>query len=94
MAKNIGHGTIKGIKVFDAPGKKQTYIFFDDSANLMEEACNGAAIITHTLHEPEAMQQMVSVALAAYMGGKKIRAYSYTDGSCETDMISIQELYF
>lgn len=94
MAGNIGYGKLVGVKVFGSENNRLTKIFFDVSADKLDTPCLRAATITHSLHEPEEVQQMLSVALAGYMSGKRVRAYSYTDGSCEADMVSVQDTYF
>ncbi len=94
MAGDIGYGKLVGVKVFGSEDNRLTKIFFDASADKLDTPCLRAATITHSLHEPEEIKQMLSVALAGYMSGKKVRAYSYTDGSCEADMVSVQDTYF
>ena len=94
MAGNIGFGKLVGVKVFGSDNNRMTKIFFDAGADKLDTPCLRAATITHSLHKPEEVQQMLSVALAGYMSGKRVRAYSYTDGSCEADMVSVQETYF
>jgi hypothetical protein len=94
IAGNIGYGKLVGVKVFGSDNNRLTKIFFDVSADKLDTPCLRAATITHSLHEPEEIQQMLSVALAGYMSGKRVRAYSYTDGSCEADMVSVQDTYF
>ena len=54
---------------------------------------DGVATLTHSLRSEQAMDQMVSVALASYLSGSKVRAYS-KDSTCEADFISIQDTYF
>jgi hypothetical protein len=94
-AADIGFGTVKGIKVFDFSNRKVTKIYFsEDAIRRTESQCNGVADITHILHDEATAQKMISVALSAYMAGKKIRAYSETSGSCEASLISVQETYF
>jgi hypothetical protein len=95
FAKDIAYGTIKGIKIYDFPDSKLTKIYFNSDAIYQNEpSCEGAAVITHSLHSEEVTQKMISVALAGYMSGKKVRAYSHTAGSCEADLLSVQDSYF
>ena len=93
-AEDIAYGTIKGIKVYDFPNSKVTKIYFNSDATSQVEDCEGIAVITHSLHDEATRQSMTSVALAAYMSGKKVRAYSYTAGSCEASLVSVQDSYF
>jgi len=94
-AGDIAHGTIKAIKVYDLAANKSTKIYFDNNSSHKDEVeCQGVAVITHSLHDDGASQKMLSVALSAYMAGKKVRAYSGSNGSCEVELISLQETYF
>jgi hypothetical protein len=95
FAGDIGHGTIKGVKVYDFSNSKVTKIYFnDDVTRKIEVDCNGVANITHSAHDEATSQKMLSVALSAYMAGKKVRIYSQASGSCEVGLISVQETYF
>lgn len=92
---DIAYGTIKGIKVYDFPNDKVTKIFFNSDATHQKEAsCQATARITHSLHSEPTLQSMQSLALAAYMGNKKIRAYSKINGSCEVELIAITDTFF
>lgn len=95
MAWDIAHGTLKGIKVYDYVDSKVTKLYFDSNATHQdEESCEGVANITHSLHSDATTQKMLSIALSGYMAGKKVRAYSKSSGSCEVELISLQEAYF
>ncbi len=95
MAADIGHGTIKGVKVYDFSNSKVTKIYLNDDATRKTEAsCNGVADITHSAHDEATAQKMLSIALSAYMAGKKVRVYSEVAGSCEVSLISVQDTYF
>jgi len=95
IAADIGHGTIKGVKVYDFSNSKVTRVYLDDNATHKIEAnCQGIADITHNAHDEATTQQMLSIALSAYMAGKKVRIYAEVTGSCEVSMISVQESYF
>jgi len=95
IAGDIAHGTLKGVKVYDLPSTKVTKIYFNSDATHQDEAsCQGVATITHSLHDESTAQKMLSIALSGYMAGKKVRAYSSTSGSCEVELISVQETYF
>lgn len=92
---DIAFGTLKGIKVYDYSSYKVTKLYFgSDATHLDESSCQGVADITHSLHDDKTLNQMVSVALAAYMSGKKVRAYSQGSGSCEADLVTVQNTYF
>lgn len=94
QASNIAFGTLKGIKVYDYSGSKVTKLIFSDNATSQNvPGCNRIASITHSLHSPDALDQFISVALAAYMAGKKVRAHSSKD-TCEMDFIALQESNF
>ena len=94
LAGDIGFGKITGIKVYDFPTGQVTKIHFNKAATHKDEAaCSGIGTITHGLHTPEIVAQMTSVALAGYMSGKNIRAYSYETGKCEIDLIAVQDGY-
>lgn len=94
---DIGLGTIKGIKVYNNTSLKYTKIYLNDNASHKTlQLCNGEGKITHKNYEtePESLNQMISIALAAYMGGKKVRIYAADDLTCEITFIAIQETYF
>lgn len=93
LADDIAFGTVKGIKVYDQSGSKVTRIVFSGDATHQNEGCNGVATLTHSLRSEEALNQMLSIALAAYMGQKKIRAYS-NNGTCEADLLALQNSRF
>ena len=94
-AGDIAHGTLKGVKVYNFSNSKVTKIYFDsDATHQAEQACQGVAKITHSLHDEATAQKMLSIALSGYMSGKKVRAYSEKKGSCEVALISVQETYF
>ncbi|WP_299494163.1 hypothetical protein [uncultured Shewanella sp.] len=94
VAGDIAFGTLKGIKVYDQSTKKVTELHFSDDAGLQKvEGCNGVARITHSLHSEVSVNQMTSLAIAAYMSGKKVRANSAGD-TCEMDFLAIQETSF
>ena len=95
VAADIGHGTIKGVKVYDFSNSKVTRIYLNDNAtHKTETSCEGVANITHSAHDEATAQKMLSVALSAYMAGKKVRIYSEVAGRCEVSLISVQESYF
>ena len=79
----------------DYVDSKVTKLYFDSNATHQdEESCEGVANITHSLHSDATTQKMLSIALSGYMAGKKVRAYSKSSGSCEVELISLQEAYF
>lgn len=92
-AKDIAHGRLKGIKVYDQATFKATKVYFDDQAKIFNSDCEGVAIITHSKHSDKGLEQITSLALSAYMAGKKVRAFSLK-GTCELDFLAIQESYF
>ncbi len=92
---DIGLGTLKGVKVYDFPDDKVTRIYFNSDATHQDEtSCQGVGIITRSLHDEATTQKMLSIALSGYMSGKKVRAYSLASGSCEIQLISVQDTYF
>lgn len=94
---DIGLGTIKGIKVYNNVPAKYTKIYLsEDASNKTLQSCSGEGIITHGNYAtaPESLNQMISIALAAYMGGKKVRIHATDDATCEITFIAIQETYF
>lgn len=94
FAAEIAFGTLKGIKVYDYTSTKKTDLYFSDNATSQNvEGCNGVATITHSLHSEASLNQMVSLAVAAYMSGKKVRANS-SGNTCELDFLAIQETLF
>lgn len=93
-AANIAFGFVTAIKVYDSSGNKLTKIHFaSDATEQNVPGCNLVANITHSLHSETAIEQFVSIAMSAYIAGKKIRAYSFAD-TCEADFIAIQETFF
>lgn len=94
LASDIAYGTLKGIKIYDHPSQKVIKLYFNaDATNQTVAACQGVADITPSQHNESTVQQMLSVAMSAYMAGKKIRAYSSAD-TCEVDFLAMQETYF
>lgn len=94
---NIGHGTVKAIKVYSNASPKFTKIYLNlDASNVDLPECNYAATITHNKYENDkaALNQMMSIVLSAYMANKKIRLWTSDDTTCEANMVSIQESYF
>jgi phage FluMu gp28-like protein len=92
-ASDIGLGTVKGIKIYDMSADKLTKIHLsDDATHKALSGCNGVGVISHT-RDPEIRKEILSVAMAAYMSGKKVRIYS-SSGTCEVDFIALQETYF
>ena len=92
FAGDIAYGTIKAIKVYNTTSQKVTKIYFnDDSTHLDEASCNAIAIVQHTAENDE--DKMLSVALSAYMAGKKARAYSETAGSCYINLLTVSDTY-
>lgn len=93
-ASNLAFGTLKGIKVYGQNSNKVTKLYFSDDAILQHvEGCKGVAHMTHSLHSPDLLNQMMSLAIAAYMSGKKVRAWSTAD-TCELDFLALQETSF
>ncbi len=94
-ANNIAYGTLIGIKLYDFSNSKVTKIYFAaDASHQSEESCQGVGTITYGQHDEATVNQMLSIAMAGYLSGEKLRAYSQQDGSCEIDFISIQKTYF
>lgn len=90
----IALGTLKGIKVYDYSSSKVTKFYFSDESTSRDvSGCNGVANMTHSQRSETAINQIMSMALAAYMSGKKIRAYSSSD-TCELDFMALQESIF
>ena len=91
FAGDIAFGTLKAIKVYDYPSSKVKKLYFSDDATFkLVEECDGIANITHSLHSEMALNQMMSIALAGYMSGKKVRA-NFSEDTCELDFFAIQE---
>lgn len=76
-AKDIAHGRLKGIKVYDQATFKATKIYFDDQAKIFNSDCEGVAIITHSKHSDKGLEQITSLALSAYMAGKKSASFLF-----------------
>ena len=94
FAADIAFGTLKGIKVYDYANSKVTKLYFSDTATSKDvEGCNGVATITHSVRSPDSLNQIMSLATAAYISGKKVRANSSGD-TCELDFLAIQESSF
>ncbi|WP_064791905.1 hypothetical protein [Shewanella woodyi] len=95
QAANIGYGTLTGVKLYDFSNSKVIKVHFAaDATHKDESPCNGVGTITYGQHEADVINQMLSVAMAAYLSGEKLRAYSQHNGSCEIDLITIQKTYF
>ncbi|WP_104401525.1 hypothetical protein [Vibrio penaeicida] len=92
-AKDIGFGTLKGVKVYDFKTDNSLRIYFNDSATHLNKDCNGIARFTFSRHSPEFIDKVLSVAMAAQISGKKVRIHS-EDGSCEGAFIALQQTYF
>lgn len=94
-ASDIAFGKIVGIKVYDFSNSKVTKIKFDPNSDRQLEAqCQGVGLITHASHDSEQVQRFLSIALAGYMSGKNVRAYTTTTGSCEVELLAIEDQYF
>ncbi|MFA0813625.1 hypothetical protein [Microbulbifer epialgicus] len=92
-AGDIAYGTIDAVKVYDFEGQTVTKIIFSsDSSAQFEPSCNRTALITPSIHGEET-DRLISIALAGYMAGKKVRAHSRTEGSCEVGLLSLSETY-
>lgn len=94
-ARDIAYGTLTGIKLYDFSNSKVIKVHFAASASHQSEAsCKGVGTITYGQHDDAVINQMLSVAMAGYMSGEKVRAYSRQNGSCEIDLITVQKTYF
>ena len=92
-ATDIGHGTLKGIKVYDLGADKSIRIYFNNDVNNENTNCSKVAKVTYNLHDKEFVDRFLSIAMAAYISGKKVRVVSNTN-DCEASFIGIQELRF
>ena len=95
QAADIGYGALTGVKLYDFTNSKLIKVHFAaDATHKDEVSCNGVGTITYGQHEDAVINQMLSIAMAGYLSGVKLRAYSENSGSCEIDLISIQKTYF
>ena len=96
-AEPIAFGNIVAVKQYDMGSDKSIKIYLDSSSTHTNSICteNGKfyGSITHSEHEEQTINRMFSLAMAAYMAGKKIRLHS-SGNSCEVDFVAIQEAVF
>ncbi|MEC4726878.1 hypothetical protein HWQ46_15100 [Shewanella sp. D64] len=95
QAADIAYGTLTGVKLYDFSNSKLIKVHFAaDATHKDEVSCNGVGTITYGQHEDAVINQMLSIAMAGYLSGVKLRAYAEHSGSCEIDLITIQKTYF
>lgn len=95
QAADIAYGTLTGVKLYDFSNSKLIKVYFAaDATHKDEVSCNGVGTITYGQHEDAVINQMLSIAMAGYLSGVKLRAYAEHSGSCEIDLITIQKTYF
>lgn len=96
-AESIGFGVVVAVKQYDLGADKNVKIYLNSNATHVNSNCleNGKVygIITPSQHDEAATSRMFSLAIAAYMSGKKIRIHSETN-SCQIDFVAIQEAVF
>jgi hypothetical protein len=92
-ATDIGLGTLKAVKVYDLGSDKSIRIYFNDDVIHENSVCSKNAKVTYSSHDKEFVDRFLSVAMAAYMAGKKVRVTSNTD-DCEASFIALQETRF
>ncbi|WP_125779257.1 hypothetical protein [Pseudoalteromonas rubra] len=90
---DIGLGTLKGVKVYDFANDKTIRLYFGSDVQYELVGCNKTATITYSKHSADKMDHFLSLALSAYMSGKKVRLTSASD-DCEVSLISLQETRF
>lgn len=90
---DIGLGTLKGVKVYDFASSKEIRLYFGNDVQYEMAGCNKTATITYSKHSADKMDHFLSLALAAYMSGKKVRLTSASD-TCEVSLMSLQESRF
>ncbi|MFT4747187.1 MAG: hypothetical protein ACI8XG_001265 [Congregibacter sp.] len=90
-ATDIGLGTIKAVKVYDLGLDKSIKVIFNDDVTYENTACNKTASFTYSQHNKEFVDRALSLALSAYMSGKKVRITS-EGTTCEGSLISLQEI--
>ncbi|TMP27716.1 hypothetical protein CWB99_13565 [Pseudoalteromonas rubra] len=90
---DIGLGTLKGVKVYDFSNDKTIRLYFNNDVQYELAGCNKTATITYSKHSTDKVDHFLSLALAAYMSGKKVRLTSATN-DCEVSLISLQENRF
>lgn len=94
-AADIAYGEVIGIKRYDFSSSKVIKVYFaKDASNQATESCKGVGTITDGKHTDAVINQMLSIAMAGYLSGKKVRAYSEVSGSCEINLISLQSSYY
>jgi len=98
ISGEIGYGQINSIKQYDFTNNKSVVVILEGAATHTNPAClsNGMihGNISYTEHEAGMVNSLLSMSMAAYMAGKKVRLYSETNNSCEIDFIGIQDTFF
>lgn len=95
QAADIAYGEVIGVKRYDFSYNKVIKVYFSqDATHKATESCKGIGTITTGKHTDTVINQMLSIAMAGYLSGTKVRAYSQVSGSCEIDLISLQKSYF
>ncbi|MCG7534268.1 hypothetical protein [Pseudoalteromonas sp. OOF1S-7] len=90
---DIGLGTLKGVKVYDYSSNRSIRLYFNNDVQYELAGCNKTATITYSKHTADKMDHFLSLALSAYMSGKKVRLTS-ASADCEVSQISLQDTRF
>ncbi|GLX84519.1 hypothetical protein tloyanaT_07710 [Thalassotalea loyana] len=92
-ATDIGLGTLIAVKVYDLGTDKSIRVYFGNDVTFENQSCLRVAKVTYNAHDKEFVDRFLSVAMAAYMSGKKVRITSNTN-DCEASLIALQETRF
>ncbi|QDO85866.1 hypothetical protein FM037_24665 [Shewanella psychropiezotolerans] len=92
-AGDIAFGTLKGVKVYGFANDQSIRLVFNSDATHLKSDCNFVAKFTFSQHDEAFIDRVLSVALAAYMSGQKVRVHAVSD-TCEGEFIAMQDSYF
>jgi hypothetical protein len=90
---DIGYGDVVSIKNYDFNNAKLVKIHLKNATyknTNCDEGDNTLGTLTFSQHDEAFVNRTLSIAMAAYMGGKKVRLYS-DNGTCEIHFIALQE---
>ena len=96
-AQDIGFGKVVAIKEHAYSSGGYTKIYLSSTSQWKNVDCleneRPVAVIDHAHFETETVNRMVSLAMSAYISGKKLRLFSNKE-NCNADFVALQEERF
>ncbi len=93
VARDIGFGKLSGVKVYGFSNDKSVALYFEPTATHLNPDCDRKATFSYSEHSVEEINRFLSIAMAAYLSGKKVRVHSQS-ANCEGHFIALQDSYF